>query len=114
LCGCYLTLILYRLSLTATSIVDVILIRSRQYDLSASTIYGGIPDEHQHIIRKELKAVRLDVLSFLPHIVGPDTLLDEDNHAVCYVMAGMTSRSPETMEELGLLWFMLHNNNIHI
>jgi hypothetical protein len=105
---------MYRLSLTATYSVDVILIRSQQYDLFTSTIYGKVQDEHQHIIRKELKAVRLDVLSFLPHLVGPNILLHEDNHAVCYVMAGLTSRSPETMEELRLLWFLLHNNNIHI
>jgi hypothetical protein len=38
-----------------------------------------------------LEAVRLAVLSFLPHLAGRNILLHEDNHAVCYVMAGMTS-----------------------
>jgi hypothetical protein len=41
-------------------------------------------------------------------------LLHGDNHAVCYVQAGLTSRSPEMMNELRRLWYMLDTNNIHI
>jgi hypothetical protein len=29
-------------------------------------------------------------------------------------MAGVTSHSPEMMDELRRLWYMLDNNNIHI
>jgi hypothetical protein len=32
--------------------------------------FWGTQDEHQHITGKELKAVRVAVLSFLPHLVG--------------------------------------------
>eukprot|EP00873_Tetraselmis_striata_P019321 jgi/Tetstr1/439585/TSEL_028012.t1 len=38
-------------------------------------------DERQHITWKELKAVRLAVESFLPHLAGRNVLLHEDNHA---------------------------------
>jgi hypothetical protein len=61
-----------------------------------------------------LKAVRLAVLSFLPHLDGRDVLLHENNHAVCRVMANLTSRSPEMMAELHRLWVMLDINNIHM
>jgi hypothetical protein len=71
-------------------------------------------DEHHHITWKELKAVRLAVLSFLPHLAGRNMLLHEDNHALCYVQAGLTSCSPEMMNELRRLWYMLDCNNIHI
>jgi hypothetical protein len=40
------------------------------------------------------------VLSFLPQLAGRNILLHEDNQAVRYVVAGMTSRSPEMMNEL--------------
>eukprot|EP00873_Tetraselmis_striata_P036117 jgi/Tetstr1/456381/TSEL_043115.t1 len=39
-------------------------------------------DERQHITLKELKAVRLAVESFLPHLAGRNVLLHEDNQAV--------------------------------
>jgi hypothetical protein len=45
--------------------------------------FWGPEDEHQHITWKELKAVRLAVLSFLPLLVGRNILLLEDNQAVC-------------------------------
>jgi hypothetical protein len=61
-----------------------------------------------------MKAVRLAVLSFLPHLNGRNILLHEDSHAVCYVLAGLTSRSPEMMNELRRLSYLLDNNNIHI
>eukprot|EP00873_Tetraselmis_striata_P010958 jgi/Tetstr1/431222/TSEL_020934.t1 len=33
-----------------------------------------------------------------------------DNHAVCNVLAGLTSRSPEMMAELRKLWYLLDSN----
>jgi hypothetical protein len=60
----------------------------------------GTEDELQHITWKELKAVRLTLLSFLPHFASRNILLHEDSHAVCYVLAGMTSSSPEMVDEL--------------
>eukprot|EP00873_Tetraselmis_striata_P018381 jgi/Tetstr1/438645/TSEL_027196.t1 len=36
-------------------------------------------DERQHITWKELKAVRLAVESFLPHLAGRNVLMHEDN-----------------------------------
>jgi hypothetical protein len=71
-------------------------------------------DESQHITWKEMKAIRLAVFNFLPQLAGRNILLHEDNHAVCYVLAGLTSRSPDMMEELSRLWFLLDNDNIHI
>eukprot|EP00873_Tetraselmis_striata_P008205 jgi/Tetstr1/428469/TSEL_018480.t1 len=62
--------------------------------------FWGAADERRHITWKELKAVRLAVESFLPHIAGRRVLLHEDNHAVCSVLAGLTSRSPAMMAEL--------------
>jgi hypothetical protein len=76
--------------------------------------FWGLEDEPHHIKWKELKAVRLAVLSFLPHLAGRNIFLHEDSHTVCYVMAGMTSRSPEMMNELRRLWYRLDSNNIHI
>jgi hypothetical protein len=74
----------------------------------------GAHDEHQQITLKELKAVRLAVLNFLPHLAGRSILLHEDNHIVCYVLAGLTFRSPEMMDELRRLWYLLDRNNIHV
>jgi hypothetical protein len=54
------------------------------------------------------------VLNFLPHMAGRNVLLHEGNHAVCHVLAGMTSRSPEMMTKLRRLWYLLDTNNIHI
>jgi hypothetical protein len=61
-----------------------------------------------------MKAVRLAILSFLPHMAGRNVLLHEDNQAVCHVLTGSTSRSPEMMNELRRLWYLLDTNNIHI
>jgi hypothetical protein len=44
--------------------------------------FWGIEDEKQHNTWKELKAVRLAVLSFLPYMVGRNVLLHEDNQDV--------------------------------
>jgi hypothetical protein len=54
------------------------------------------------------------VLSLLPHLVGRNILLHEDNHAACYVMVGLTSRSPEMMSELRRLWYLLKSTNIRM
>jgi hypothetical protein len=54
------------------------------------------------------------VLSFLPHLDGRNILLHGDNQKVCSVMASMTSRSPEMMNELRRLWYVLDTNNVHI
>jgi hypothetical protein len=56
----------------------------------------------------------LAVLNLLPHLAGHNILLHEDSQAVCYVLAGLTSRSHEIIEELRHPWFMLDSNNIHI
>jgi hypothetical protein len=61
-----------------------------------------------------MEAVRQAVLIFLPHLARRNILLHEDNKAVCYVVAGLTSRSPEMMNELRRLWYLLDINNIHI
>jgi hypothetical protein len=50
----------------------------------------------------------------LPHLVCRNILLHDDSLAVCYVMARHTSRSPEMMNELCRLGYMLDTNNIHI
>jgi hypothetical protein len=54
------------------------------------------------------------VLSFLPHLVGRNILLHEDNQEVSYVLAGMISRSPELTNEIRQLWYLLDSNNINI
>eukprot|EP00873_Tetraselmis_striata_P045582 jgi/Tetstr1/465846/TSEL_010466.t1 len=76
--------------------------------------FWGAADERQHITWKELKAVRLAVESFLPHLAGRRVLLHEDNQAVCGVLAGLTSRSPAMMAELRKLWYLLDSNGVHI
>eukprot|EP00873_Tetraselmis_striata_P012255 jgi/Tetstr1/432519/TSEL_021892.t1 len=76
--------------------------------------FWGAADERQHITWKDLKAVRLAVESFLPHLAGRHVLLYEDNHAVCSVLAGLTSRSPAMMAELRKLWYLLDSNGVHI
>eukprot|EP00873_Tetraselmis_striata_P006616 jgi/Tetstr1/426880/TSEL_017093.t1 len=76
--------------------------------------FWGAADERQHITWKELKAVRLAMESFLPHLAGRRVLLDEDNQAVCSVLAGLTSRSPAMMAELRKLWYLLDSNGVHI
>eukprot|EP00873_Tetraselmis_striata_P011019 jgi/Tetstr1/431283/TSEL_020978.t1 len=71
-------------------------------------------DERPHITWKELKAVRLAVESFLPHLAGRNVLLHEDNQAVCHVLLGLTSRSPEMMAELRRLRCLLDSHGIHL
>eukprot|EP00873_Tetraselmis_striata_P010603 jgi/Tetstr1/430867/TSEL_002009.t1 len=71
-------------------------------------------DERQHITWKELKAVRLAVESFPPHLAGRRVLLHEDNQAVCSVLAGLASRFPAMMAELRKRWYLLDSNGVHI
>eukprot|EP00873_Tetraselmis_striata_P019580 jgi/Tetstr1/439844/TSEL_028255.t1 len=71
-------------------------------------------DERPHITWKELKAVRLAVESFLPHLAGRNVLLHENNQAVCHVLSGLTSHSPEMMAELRRLWCLLDSHGIHL
>eukprot|EP00873_Tetraselmis_striata_P023629 jgi/Tetstr1/443893/TSEL_031845.t1 len=74
--------------------------------LKARAFGAGAEDERQHIIWKELKAVRLAVEFSLPHLIaGRRVVLHEDNqHAVCIVLTGLGPRSPEMMAELRRLW----------
>lgn len=72
------------------------------------------PDREQHITYKELKAVRLAILSFLPLVRGRRLLLHEDNQAVVRILTSLTSRSPELMNELRKFWFVLDSNDIAI
>eukprot|EP00873_Tetraselmis_striata_P042614 jgi/Tetstr1/462878/TSEL_007827.t1 len=76
--------------------------------------FWGAADERQHITWKELKAVRLAVESFMPHLAGRRVLLHEDNQAVCNVLAGLTSRSLAMTAELRKLWYLLDSNGVHI
>jgi hypothetical protein len=63
---------------------------------------------------KELKAARLVVQMFFPQLGGKGVLLHENNYAVCYILAGLTSRPPSMMTELRKLWHMLNKNGIDI
>ena len=76
--------------------------------------FWGLQDRGQHITFKELKAVRYAVESFLPHLVGRNVLLHEDNQAVVAVLTHPTTRSPDMMLELRKLWFLLDTHGIHI
>jgi hypothetical protein len=68
-------------------------------------------DQQQHITWKELKTVRLAVLSFLPLLRGREVLLHEDNLAVVDVFSHLTPRSPVMMDEL---WELIDTNNINV
>jgi hypothetical protein len=70
--------------------------------------------QQQHNTWKELKAVRLAVLSFLPLPRGRKVLMHEDNQAVVVVLSHLTSRSPAMMDELRKLWELIDTNNISI
>ena len=67
-----------------------------------------------HITHKELLAVRLAVQTFLPHLRGRRCLLHEDNQAVVAMLTHATSRSPELMQELRRLWWLLDVNDIRL
>jgi hypothetical protein len=71
-------------------------------------------DQQQHITWKELKAVRLAVLSFLPLMRGRKVLMHEGNQAVVVVLNHLTSRLPAMMDEFRKLWELIDTNNISI
>ena len=71
-------------------------------------------DIANHITWKELKAVRLAVLSFLPLVENHTLLLHEDNMAVVAALTHWTSRSPAMMQELRKLKLLLDSHNISI
>jgi hypothetical protein len=69
----------------------------------------------QHITSKELKAVRLAVLSFLPLLCGRKAFMHDDNQVVVVVLNHLTSRSTlAIMDELWNLWELIDTNNIII
>jgi hypothetical protein len=74
--------------------------------------FWSATDQHQHITWKELKAVRLAVLSFLPLLRGRKVLMHEDNQADVDVLSHPTSRSPGMMDELRKLRELIDTNNI--
>jgi hypothetical protein len=76
--------------------------------------FWSMTDQQQHITWKELKAVRLAILSFIPLLRGRKVLLHEDNQAVVAVLNHLTSRSPTMMDELRKLWELIDTNNISI
>eukprot|EP00873_Tetraselmis_striata_P044816 jgi/Tetstr1/465080/TSEL_009808.t1 len=60
------------------------------------------------------QAVWLAVESFLPQLAGRRVLFHEENHAVCNVLAGLTSGPPEMVAELRRLRYLLDNNGIYV
>jgi S-formylglutathione hydrolase FrmB len=52
---------------------------------------------------------------FLPsHTAGRNVLLDENNQAVCYILAGLTSWPPAMMTDLRKLRHLLDTNGIDV
>jgi hypothetical protein len=76
--------------------------------------FRSATDQQEHITWKELKGVRLAVLSFLPLMRGRKVLLHEDNQPMVAVLSHLTSRSPSMMDELQKLWELIDTNNISI
>ena len=75
----------------------------------------GFWDSHDrtlHITMLELKAVRLNILSFLDKLRGRRVLVLEDNQAVVHILNSWQGKSPEMMEELRLLHKLTDENNI--
>jgi hypothetical protein len=65
-------------------------------------------------VLKELKAIRLAVQTFMPHLASRNVHdLHEDTQAVCYIIARLTSRSP-AMTELRKLLQLLDANMINV
>jgi hypothetical protein len=76
--------------------------------------FPSAADQTHHITRKELKAVRLAVLSFFPLMRRRKVLMHEDNQAVVVVHSHLTSRSPAKMNELRKLWELIDTSNVSI
>jgi hypothetical protein len=62
--------------------------------------FWSTADQPHHITWKELKAVRLPLILFLPLMRGRKILMHEDNQAVVAVLSHLTSRSPAMIDEL--------------
>ena len=76
--------------------------------------FWAYKDREEHITYKELKAVRLAIESFLPHVRNRRVLLHEDNQAVVRILTTLTSRSPLLMNELRKFWYLTDVNNISV
>eukprot|EP00873_Tetraselmis_striata_P027859 jgi/Tetstr1/448123/TSEL_035417.t1 len=71
-------------------------------------------DERRHTIWKELTAVRLVVESCLPHLAGRNVLMHEDNHAICHVLTGLSSRSLDDGRATADVICPVDTHNIHL
>jgi hypothetical protein len=67
-----------------------------------------------HIGMRELRAVRLVIEHFLPHLRRRRVLLFEDNQSVVFILSNLVSRSPQLMGELRLLWQLLDVEDIEL
>jgi len=76
--------------------------------------FWGMPDLHEHIAFKELKAVRCASKAFLPELRGRRLLLHEDNKTVIGVLTHLTSKSPTMMSELRKLFLLVDTYDIEI
>lgn len=65
-----------------------------------------------HITWRELRAVRLIVTHYLPHLRRRRVLLYEDNQAVVHILATLTTRSVPLMRELRMLVQVLCEHDI--
>jgi hypothetical protein len=75
--------------------------------------FWSAADQEQHMTWKELKAVLLAVLSFLPLLCLQKVLKHKDNQGVVAVLNHLTSQSPTMMDELRKL-MELKTNSINI
>jgi hypothetical protein len=67
-----------------------------------------------HITFKELVTLRFAFLALAPELAGQHVLLFEDNMAVCHIVRAGSTRSPEMMHELRLLWALMDRLHITI
>lgn len=63
---------------------------------------------------KELVAVTNTLRALLSHVKGHVIRLWEDNQAVIWILTNGCSRSPEIMNELRQLWWLLAKHNIQL
>jgi hypothetical protein len=80
--------------------------------LSCSGYWKPGPEADRHITWKELRTLRLALASLLPEVQGQHLLLWEDNMPVVHIVTSGSSRSPELMSELRLLWAFLAQHEI--
>ena len=73
------------------------------------------PEEAEwHIGMRELRAVRLVIQHFLPHLRRRRVLLFEDNQSVVFILTNLVSKSPQLMAELRRLWWLLDTEDIEL